>query len=74
MDQTHLSIFQKEILVEFLTNHKQMIRGKFSASYTRNDYRRDWADLADILNSDENGCWKEVDQWRGVSFINIYSS
>lgn len=61
-----ITMEQKNIMADFIEGHSQMIRGKFSSTFTADDSRKLWIRLAAILNSC-NGPNKEWKEWRRVS-------
>lgn len=65
---------QFEIMVQFITNNRQMEARKFSPSFTPQDKEELWNELTELLNADGYGPIKKADKWRKVSgfLINMY--
>lgn len=60
---------QRKAMVEFLERNSNLVKGKFSASFTQKDAQHLWENLAQILNSIPTGSRKDWKQWRKVSTI-----
>jgi ABC-type bacteriocin/lantibiotic exporter with double-glycine peptidase domain len=58
---------QKELLVEFLQNHSDLLKGKFTSTFTHRKAKQLWEEIAYQLNEIPNGANKSWDQWRKVS-------
>lgn len=58
---------QRTMLIEYINKHPQLLKGKFSSSFTLQDSMRLWNELTEILNS-MNGAKKDWKDWRKVSF------
>jgi hypothetical protein len=58
---------QKEILVEFMGIHPELISGKFSSSFSKKDGEALWKLLGETLNS-TIGPQKGWKAWRKVDF------
>jgi hypothetical protein len=57
---------QKELLVEFLQNHSDLLKGKFTSTFTHRNPKQLWEEIAYQLNEILNGDNKSWDQWRKV--------
>lgn len=69
---SHISVKQKELLVNFLEKHPEMYSGKFTDTYTKNVSLRLWTEITNILNSVPGAPAKEWRQWRKVHNQLIY--
>jgi hypothetical protein len=58
---------QKEILVEFMRTHSELISGKFFPSFSKKDGEALWKLLGETINS-TIGPQKEWKAWRKVNF------
>lgn len=54
------------MLIEYINKHPQLLKGKFSSSFTLQDSMRLWNELTEILYS-MNGAKKDWKNWRKVS-------
>lgn len=60
---SHISLKQKEVMVNFLEQHPEMYSGKFSETYTKSVAMKLWSQLTNILNSIPGAPAKD---WRKV--------
>jgi len=60
---------QRTLLIEYMKKHPQLIKGKFSSSFTWKDSIELWNKAAQILNS-INGSKKDWKGWRKVRTYN----
>lgn len=56
---------QRTLLIEYMTKHPKLTKGKFSSSFTLKDSIHLWNEISDILNS-VNGAKKDWKGWRKV--------
>lgn len=61
------TVRQIEIMAEYINNHKEMITGKLSNTFTARDREHHWKELSQLLNSDGSGPEKRPEKWRKVS-------
>ncbi|XP_064472656.1 myb-related transcription factor, partner of profilin-like [Ornithodoros turicata] len=54
---------QYEIMVQYMQEHENLLRGTFSPAYTAQQRERDWGQLVERLNS-AGGAVKTVERWR----------
>lgn len=66
---TAISAEQKQTLLNYLMKHNQLIKGKFSATFTQKTAQKMWEELAENLNAIPTGSKKDWKQWRKVSII-----
>ncbi|XP_045472441.1 uncharacterized protein LOC123679106 isoform X2 [Harmonia axyridis] len=59
-----ISMEQKMVLLDYLSNHYKMICGKFSQNFNHKIARQYWQELSDILNAIPGGAKKDWHQWR----------
>lgn len=59
---------QRSLLIEYMKNHPQLMKGKFSSSFTWKDSIQLWNDIAQILNA-VNGTKKDWKGWRKVRIM-----
>lgn len=58
---------QIEIMTDYIDNHKEMINGKLTMTFTAQDRDARWKELSELLNSDGSGPEKSPRKWRKVS-------
>lgn len=56
---------QRTLLIEYMHKHPQLIKGKFSSSFTLKDSTNLWSAITEILNS-VSGANKDWKGWRKV--------
>ncbi|XP_071651763.1 uncharacterized protein [Temnothorax longispinosus] len=54
---------QRTLLIEFMNKHNELLKGKFTSSFTMKDSVRLWNEITKILNS-VNGAKKDWKGWR----------
>ncbi|CAG9764637.1 unnamed protein product [Ceutorhynchus assimilis] len=64
MSKKHITAEQKSNLVDFLKDHPQMYRGKFTPTYTHAHSKALWTELGNELNALPNGANKDWIHWR----------
>jgi len=62
---------QKEAIVYFIKQHPELNKGKFTQNFTKKHSQALWQELAKHLHT-LVGAVKTPQQWRKVSFIDIY--
>lgn len=60
---------QKKILVEFMKQNPNLVKGTFSQKFSLVDARKLWEEISEILNSVPGGAKKEWRQWRKVIMV-----
>lgn len=58
---------QFEIMIDFISKHREMEHQKFTPSFTQKDKDELWRELTNLLNADGYGPLKKADKWRKVS-------
>lgn len=70
LKKSSVSKQQKEGLIDFMEAHPDLMRGKFSATFTTNVAKNLWQQCAELLNAIP-GPTKEWNEWRKVKlFVN----
>lgn len=59
---------QKQAIIEYLSSHPELSRGKFSNSFTHSSASKQWIELGETLNT-MIGPSKEWKAWRRVMLI-----
>jgi hypothetical protein len=62
----NISKQQKELLIELINNHPNILSCKFSSTFTAADCRKLWEELTVCLNSVPTGNTKDWKAWRKV--------
>lgn len=64
----NISSGQKEILIEFLNNHSELVSAKFSSKFSHKNAQELWSEVTETLNA-LPGAKKTWDQWRKVLLL-----
>lgn len=64
----NISSGQKEILIEFLNNHSELVSTKFSSKFSHKNAQELWSEVTETLNA-LPGAKKTWDQWRKVLLL-----
>lgn len=59
---------QKTLLLEFMDKHPELVKGKFTSSFTVKTPTLLWIEISEILNS-ANGANKTWKEWRKVNIF-----
>lgn len=62
---SNVTHYQKETLMEYMSNHEDLRKGAFTKNFTKKDQQRQWQDLAEILNA-MPGATRTWEKWRKV--------
>lgn len=59
---------QKTLLIEFMDKHLDLVKGKFTSSFTMKTATSLWMEISAILNA-ANGTRKDWKEWRKVNIF-----
>lgn len=57
---------QKNILIDFMESHEELVSSKFSGTFTKQTAQNLWDDVTTLLNAVPGGAKKTWNQWRKV--------
>lgn len=60
---------QKELLTDYISQRPEMYIGRLTSDYTKENMKKNWIEITNMLNSVPNGPAKEWTQWRKVSIV-----
>lgn len=65
----HVTFRQLEALWEFLNSHRDVATGYNKSAQARDHSKRMWQSVAEALNSQGEGAWKDWKGWSNVSVM-----
>lgn len=62
-----VSANQRLIMLDYMDQHRELVSGRFTATFTKIVQDRLWEQLANYLHVDGLGAVKDVKKWKKVS-------